>query len=261
MIKFFKTIRFNLVAKSNTDKATLPTVKYLKYAIGEILLVVIGILIALAINNWNEQQKNKKIELTFLEDFKKDLETDIATLSERIITNTKSIKASDTIFRILSTKTKLGKEATEQFIEYNFNLTGESYFTPEKSTINQLEASSSGRLISSKILKDKLFRYYSFNERAENNLEKSVQLYQHSFITKEILESILGGGSSTILANNNLLRTTIDLNQLRENSTYLFALASKKIGTKTQNDSYIKISATAKEIIDLIDLEYQILKE
>jgi|TARA_R110000737_G_C14509985_1_gene473452 hypothetical protein len=46
MIKFFRKIRQNLVSKGNTGK-------YLKYAIGEIILVVIGILIALSINNWN----------------------------------------------------------------------------------------------------------------------------------------------------------------------------------------------------------------
>ena len=47
MIKFFRNIRQSLIMENKTSK-------YLKYAIGEILLVVIGILIALQINNWNE---------------------------------------------------------------------------------------------------------------------------------------------------------------------------------------------------------------
>ena len=49
MIKFFRKIRYHLMEKNKTGK-------YFKYAIGEILLVVIGILIALSINNWNEQR-------------------------------------------------------------------------------------------------------------------------------------------------------------------------------------------------------------
>jgi len=49
------------------------TGKYLKYAIGEILLVVIGILIALQINNWNENRKQQQIETIILNDIKKDL--------------------------------------------------------------------------------------------------------------------------------------------------------------------------------------------
>jgi predicted transcriptional regulator len=52
MIKFFRKIRQNLLAEGKTGK-------YLTYAIGEIVLVVIGILIALSINNWNENRKEK----------------------------------------------------------------------------------------------------------------------------------------------------------------------------------------------------------
>ncbi len=47
--------------------------QYLIYAFGEIILVVIGILIALSINNWNEDKKNDRIETVFLEDFRSDL--------------------------------------------------------------------------------------------------------------------------------------------------------------------------------------------
>lgn len=54
MIKFFRTIRQNLLSEGKTGK-------YLKYAIGEIILVVIGILIALQINNWNEERKQLEI--------------------------------------------------------------------------------------------------------------------------------------------------------------------------------------------------------
>jgi hypothetical protein len=53
------------------------TGKYLKYAIGEIILVVIGILIALQINNWNEERKNKLKEDVYLEGIKIDLENDL----------------------------------------------------------------------------------------------------------------------------------------------------------------------------------------
>jgi hypothetical protein len=53
MIKLFRNIRQNLLNEGKTAK-------YFKYAIGEIILVIIGILIALSINNWNENQKKKK---------------------------------------------------------------------------------------------------------------------------------------------------------------------------------------------------------
>ena len=63
MIKFFRRIRQKLIHEGNLRR-------YLIYAIGEILLVVIGILIALQINNWNENLKDRKDELNGLIDLK-----------------------------------------------------------------------------------------------------------------------------------------------------------------------------------------------
>ncbi len=59
MIKFFRKIRQQLLTENKTGK-------YFKYAIGEIILVVIGISIAISINNWNEAQKNKTVEQQLL---------------------------------------------------------------------------------------------------------------------------------------------------------------------------------------------------
>jgi len=66
MIKFFRKIRCDLIEKNKTRK-------YLKYAIGEIVLVVIGILIALQINNWNENQKHSREENTMLKNLHENL--------------------------------------------------------------------------------------------------------------------------------------------------------------------------------------------
>ena len=59
MIKFFRKIRYDLMEKNKTGK-------YLKYAIGEIILVVIGILIALQINNLNNNKQQRNIEQGYL---------------------------------------------------------------------------------------------------------------------------------------------------------------------------------------------------
>lgn len=69
MIRFFRNIRQKLASENKVAK-------YLRYAIGEILLVVIGILIALQINNWNELRKQNIAETEFLEGVKKDLTQD-----------------------------------------------------------------------------------------------------------------------------------------------------------------------------------------
>ena len=77
MIKFFRLIRQNLIMENKTSK-------YLKYAIGEIVLVVIGILIALQINNWNQNRIQEKETKTLLSNLKLDVEEDIKSLENQL---------------------------------------------------------------------------------------------------------------------------------------------------------------------------------
>ena len=70
MSKFFRHIRKSLLMENKTSK-------YFKYAIGEILLVAIGILIALQINNWNEYQNLKKNEKEILKNVVSAIDNDL----------------------------------------------------------------------------------------------------------------------------------------------------------------------------------------
>ena len=74
MIKFFRKIRQKLLRENRFYK-------YLLYAIGEIILVVIGILIALQINNWNDQKKRKRNEKEILFLIDRNLQSDSLVLS------------------------------------------------------------------------------------------------------------------------------------------------------------------------------------
>ncbi|MFC0605096.1 DUF6090 family protein [Winogradskyella pulchriflava] len=77
MIKFFRKIRYDLMGKNNAGK-------YLKYAIGEIVLVVIGILIALSLNNWNESRKNEIIKQQLIEDLIVELQSSRVIINDAI---------------------------------------------------------------------------------------------------------------------------------------------------------------------------------
>ena len=92
MIKFFRHIRQNMINENRTSK-------YLLYAFGEIILVVIGILIALQINNWKENQKLRHQELTYLNNLKGDLETQINMLDVYIDYETIIIDQSNDIIK------------------------------------------------------------------------------------------------------------------------------------------------------------------
>ena len=77
MIKFFRHIRKNLLMENKTSK-------YFKYAIGEIILVVIGILIALQINNWNETLKQERNALELCKRLLEETTTNINIIKEDI---------------------------------------------------------------------------------------------------------------------------------------------------------------------------------
>ncbi len=85
MIKFFRKIRYDLMEKNKTGK-------YLKYAIGEIVLVVIGILIALSINNWNTQQNKNKAENVSYANIKRQINDDKNVISGNIAYNNRYLK-------------------------------------------------------------------------------------------------------------------------------------------------------------------------
>ncbi|RED44225.1 DUF6090 family protein [Seonamhaeicola aphaedonensis] len=88
MIKFFRKIRQKLLSENKFRK-------YLIYAFGEIILVVIGILIALQINNWNEIQKNKAFEKEILQQIQSNLIKDKKTLNRIAFNFEKAVMSSN----------------------------------------------------------------------------------------------------------------------------------------------------------------------
>jgi len=88
MIKFFRKIRYNLIEKNKTGK-------YLKYAIGKIFLVMIGIFLALQVNNWNQNRKERIAEQTLYQTLINSLESDLVDANIKISSVDKSMKAQE----------------------------------------------------------------------------------------------------------------------------------------------------------------------
>lgn len=250
MIKFFRKIRKNLLMENNTGK-------YFKYAIGEILLVVIGILIALWINNVYQGYKNEKLATVYLIDFKEDLVADTLALAERTSLNKNFIKNIDTILYTLANMNELSDKQLLKFANLHISIMRESYFIPEKITLRQFESNNGGHLISSKLLKDRLFRYYTLNERYEKNIETSVQLFQHSFFTRDFMQTIISGRFFKLIAGSSLNRRELDLKKLTNNDDYISSLIHKRGISEEQNTSYQKIKSLATELINIINAELE----
>ncbi|MCA0131613.1 DUF6090 family protein [Winogradskyella alexanderae] len=118
MIKFFRKIRQKLLSENKFSK-------YLLYAVGEIILVVIGILIALSINNWNENLKNKKEEISVLKELLSDSKTNLLSLEEDIFLNQRAINSNMLISDILINKRPYNDSLDIHFgnIQYNTQFT------------------------------------------------------------------------------------------------------------------------------------------
>ena len=110
MINLFRNIRKNLLNEGKTSK-------YFKYAIGEIVLVVIGILIALQINTWNEQKKLKAKEVEHIQNIKKNIETNVKLLNQYIAFHDNAINSNKIICDIIKTD----KEYNDS-LSYHFHM-------------------------------------------------------------------------------------------------------------------------------------------
>ena len=154
MIKFFRNIRYDLMEKNKTGK-------YLKYAIGEIVLVVFGILIALSINNWNEDRKNKIKESVYLEGIKNDLARDVKYIQFLIPRNNARTQNYGTLDSLV--KLKSNKIFKIEFSEI-FNLSRQiGTFYPRIGSYSSLISENSAGLISNKELLMQLKSIYEIN--------------------------------------------------------------------------------------------------
>ena len=108
MIKFFRKIRYDLMEKNKTGK-------YFKYAIGEIILVVIGILIALQINNWNENRKTQKQEVQIYLELKSDLLQTRNDIQKIISQHRKIFKLSQNLIKDIYNKKPYSDTIYESF--------------------------------------------------------------------------------------------------------------------------------------------------
>ena len=97
MIKFFRNIRQNLIMENKTSK-------YFKYAIGEIVLVVIGILIALQINNWNNNRIDLKKEQFFLLNLQSDFKENLKEYQNTYNSTLESYRSCGVLLNIIKEK-------------------------------------------------------------------------------------------------------------------------------------------------------------
>ena len=144
MIKFFRHIRQQLIQENKMGK-------YFKYAIGEIILVVIGILIALQINTWNENRKNAAKETQLLTSFKNDILENKKELNRIIDKTGITIKAADSILQFESGD--LNVFNLESFANCLLDATNYTVYMTQEGTIQDIMGSGNLGIITNDSLR------------------------------------------------------------------------------------------------------------
>ena len=158
MIKFFRHIRYNLMSENKTGR-------YFKYAIGEIILVVIGILIALQINNWNQGRKEAALEQRYLKNLVEELKKDSIALSANAIKLERQANTKNPLLDMLSE----GKENDSLKLYFNLQWRPIYPYTPLKSTYEEMTNSSHLNIIKSDDIRSAIVKMYNSYEDLEKD--------------------------------------------------------------------------------------------
>lgn len=151
MLKFFRKIRQQLISENQFSK-------YLLYAIGEIFLVMVGILLALQVNNWNQNRLNSIKELAYLERLQYDLQADTAMLAE-------FIKAVEYKSRFLKSILKEDLTKFHHLKGLTHDIFISRFSSPPVSTDNtfqEMKSTGSLGLLKDESLKKSIFNYYRY---------------------------------------------------------------------------------------------------
>ena len=210
MIKFFRKIRYDLMEKNKTGK-------YFKYAIGEIVLVMIGILLALQINNWNENrvaQARIDIRLTNLTE---DLKTEIKEMTEiidgskgRIIVTKAILKGSNRLGSFSIRDTVFQEYKSANFTNPNSVISEAKTLDGNRSTYNGLISSAEFYLIKNQPLARRIQKYYErINEIKD--VERWDIMETYLLVNKSKHRLGLGTWSSEVTMENLIQLTKNDL--------------------------------------------------
>ena len=252
MITIFRKIRQDLLVKNKTKK-------YLLYATGEILLVVIGILIALQINNQNELNNTRDKELRYLANIKIDLQQTIGSLEEFIATRKATVQSAGIV---LDHFEGIHPVDLNQFNLHNLNVLVWFPFEQHNNTYQELINSGNLALISSKQIRNKLqdmqssFTAISF---IENEMQQDYETYLYDIYFDRVnlrtafrnYELQLGNPGQT----PDVTISPSDISVLSESQKYKNGMVLSVYNSDLLVTEYTNMIQSARQLTVLIDAE------
>ncbi len=251
MLKFFRKIRKELIAEKKVSN-------YLLYAVGEIVLVVIGILIALAINNANEDSIKNKKEQAYLVGLKSEFGISKLKLEELIRVNKVSYKAAQGIVHLMDNEENPSeKELSKLFIDA---FASDIFFNPNNSLLFEMINSGSLKDISNDTLRIKLTNWVATLDDITNQErflgEQRTNIVDWFRTEGYSIRTILDHtGMSSQLGIQKEKEPTSNLSVLKsiafENNILLFIITSQS----TETEHYDPLMKSLDDILSLLNTE------
>lgn len=252
MIKLFRKVRQNLLTENKFSK-------YLLYAIGEIVLVVIGILIALTINNSNQNRINKEKEQTYLHGLFNEFQTSKKKLEELILVNKNNYNGAKKIIDYCSENNNSFTE--NEFSELLFNtFSFDVSFNPNNSLLTEMINSGSLKDISNNQLRIYLTNWIAtLEDIAKQEYELGIQrekvidtFRKNNYSIRTIFDQ---AGVSENFSLSETTRTISNLELLNslefENNVLIFILTCYA----TETSHYLPLMEDINTILSLIENE------
>ncbi len=248
MIKFFRKIRQKLLTENKLSK-------YLIYAIGEIILVVIGILIALYINNWNQQHINAATEVEIIQALKSDVESNLVQYNGyqdlvNVKINVLTAILNGTYDSIQKIEVMNAEQIDIYCTRYKYNLPVQDHIFKE--TMN----GGSNGLISSDELRRSIFDYYTTIEDSKEAMTTGASRWPSllsSMIPGEYYES---SKDPEIIVDISPEGETILIKRLKEDIEHIRPTINEEIQYAMRALRNLKrLKREANNLIPLLDIE------
>jgi hypothetical protein len=252
MIKFFRKIRQNLIAEGKTAN-------YLKYAIGEIILVVIGILIALQINTWNQERINSREEQRIFQDLSEELEYNRFLLQYGSNTMLEVAAAAE---RMLSGSNDTDGTFSEEAFNQDLDKLTWVWVSGRPTTLyDVLSASGDINIISSPVLRKKLAdlkrnqeSLIKFEEIQNRFVDEQLRPFLNQNVDRTKVRSLLIGAERVPVVQNSVFPP--NTRELLQNREFANLLTDLIFFTKRIEVNYKRIDMDIAQIDSLVHTKY-----
>jgi hypothetical protein len=213
MIRLFRRVRNKLLSEKKFGI-------YVLYATGEIVLVMVGILLALQIDNWNEDRKDRSIEEQYMERLLHDLQNDVIYFESQILLCERAVSHLDS-FLIEMYIAPVGPDDVRRITKHGALQTDD--LTLKNSTYRELISTGSMNIFSDQNIKAAIMDYYHLGE------ETASQIKEFNLFSTQVMTDVMAKAPSFILVLLKGLRNDLGMELFSDPSSEKFLAIEQTI--------------------------------